>query len=175
MIKFFKKLRSRKQVAAFFEAAENRNISVIKDLLESGFDVNLKHRDFNWPVILSVVEYPEILEYVILLGADINAQETNKWYSPLILATRKEIKQSVIVLLRHHADTHLTSMAGLPAIFYALELGSDEIVDMLLDQEDDDAFLKEVVALCKEKGVDISNYQSSIDNRMNDILHNRPS
>lgn len=160
------------KIDIFFDAISAGDITKVKSFLENGYDVNQKHPDWDWPAALSAVAHPDILKLLIEYNVDIDAQETNKWYTPLINTARRGKTDVVKILLENNANTHLTSFAGLPALFYALEGKYEDIIHLLLKHETDDDFLYEVISLCEEKEIDIQKYLDHIKKRIEELEKN---
>lgn len=150
-----------------FEAVEDGDLNSVKKLIAKGCDVNIHKTAVNWPLILSAVPHPEILECLINNGAAVNVQEENKLYSPLITACRLNQIKSVKILLAHNADPHLTSFANLPALYYAIERDHNDIVQLILENEKDALFLRDFTWYCYEKSIDISSATNLIEQKIN--------
>ncbi len=136
---------------ALLESLEKQNYSQAKECLLQGANPNIRYSQWNWPSILSSVGSPSLLLLFIEKGADINVCEENKFYSPLILATRVNSVDSVKILLENGANRHHQSFAGLPALFYAMEFRHRKIFDLLLKQEDNVEFLNYMIDLYEDK------------------------
>jgi len=157
-IAYIKKKRKNKEITAFFTAVKTGDINTVRKKLKTEYEINQPYPDSDWPIALTSVKHPEILRLLISHGAEINNQESHKWYSPLINAVRFSQVESVNILLENNADTHLTSFAGLPALVYALEIKNEEIIELLLKNETSAEFLEKVKKICYEKGIDTELY-----------------
>ena len=166
---FLKKKILKMRVNEFFNAIENNDIEKVREFLENEYPVNTTHPSWDWPAAMSAISYPAILTLLIEYGVNINAQETNKWYTPLINASRLGMTDAVKILLKNNADTHLTSFVHFPALFYALEFKHPEIINLLLEHETDAEFINEVIRLCDKKNVDIKNYLDLLKKRIREI------
>jgi len=152
-----------------FAAVKSGNLQKVKELVDAVQNVNIVESGIEWPLILCAVAFPEILEYLIQQGADINSQEQNKLYSPLINAARLNHIESAKILIKYDADLHLTSFAGLTALHYAIERYHDEITKLLLNKENDPAYLKEFIQFCENTSFNLSIYKNMIIKRINEL------
>ncbi|MCB1144060.1 MAG: ankyrin repeat domain-containing protein [Leptospiraceae bacterium] len=151
---------------ALFEAVENNQVSKVKEYLDRGTDPNLRNSEWNWPLLLSASLNFPILKLLIESGADPNVFEENKFYSPLIQASRNGKTEIIEFLLDHGADSHHLSFAGLPALFYTIERNDLENSRVLLSREMDRDFLKECITLFREKKIPENQYKSLLEERI---------
>ena len=169
--RLFKKLCSLKN-NKIFNAVKSGDIEKVRELINKGKNIDIVHYDWNWPLVMSAVPYPDILELLIKNGVNIDCQETNKWYSPLINASRLNEIESVKILIKYNANTHLTSFVGFPAIFYAIERNYLKIVKILLKKENNIEFLEDVIKICIEKNILNTKYKELVEKRIIEIKGN---
>jgi len=145
---------------------EEGDFQKTKALLEKGVSPLLRHKNWNWPLILSAAVHYPVLKLLLEHGADVNAHEENKFYSPLILAVRHGALDCARLLLSHGADVHHESFAGLNALFYALEAGNEALIQLILEYEKNSDYLKHVLALCDEKNLDMSQWRHYLNEKI---------
>ena len=106
-----------------FEAVMAKNISVVKDALDKGAEVEARNKDGRTPLMVAA-RYPTIPEIVSLLlekGAEVNARNNAGW-TPLMRAARySTIPEIVTLLLDAGADALAKDEDGKRAIDHAKE------------------------------------------------------
>ncbi len=140
---------------------EEKDIKKIKELIDLGADFN---NLWSWdngingktPFIWVIEEgCPEIVEYMIQHGADVNAPaQYGDRDLPIMLATigRGDINL-VRLFLNYGADTTITNNKGKTLIMYAAEYRNVEILKMLLGENDCDLIVSQIFnknSLCNE-------------------------
>ena len=92
---------------ALLDAAEKGNIEAVKKTLADGADVNAKD-DNGWtPLHWAATSFDkEVSEYLITMGADVNAAETVSGMTPLHFAAAGDQKEIVELLLASGADVN---------------------------------------------------------------------
>ena len=83
------------------------NIEAVKKTLADGADVNAKD-DNGWTPLhwAAVIGHKEVSEYLITMGADVNAAETVSGMTPLHFAAAGDQKEIVELLLASGADVN---------------------------------------------------------------------
>lgn len=79
---------------ALIKAAGKGNIKIVKMLVEHGAKVNLKNNMEETP-LMSAVEYPEILQFLISKGADINAVSLNGDTAYTLAVQKAELYENI--------------------------------------------------------------------------------
>lgn len=136
-----------------------KNVEKIKELIDFGADFN----DFwSWdggnngktPFIWAIEEgYPEIVEYMIQHGADVNkpAQYADRDL-PIMLATIGNGNVDLVKLfLKYGANTSLTNIKGKTLIMYAAEYRNIDILKILLGKNDCDVIISQILTMKNEK------------------------
>jgi hypothetical protein len=128
-------------------AAGNRNLAVVKLLIEHGAKVNAVSKTENLPKIQTgTVEFggwtpllmaapfgpPVVVKTLLDAGAQVNVQDY-RGFTPLMLAvgTDRYSRETVKMLLDHSADTRLKNHAGDTALDWAGKLGDKEVIQAL--------------------------------------------
>lgn len=73
----------------------------------------------------------DILEALIVAGADLNKREAYKGYTPMVIALRAKDFNAVRLLLKHGASPSVFGTFG-PPLAYAASEGFEEIVDLFI-------------------------------------------
>jgi hypothetical protein len=115
------------------------DLVMVKLLLEKGADVNLPWKGpRSWTPLMFAHDNPEMLQELIVAGADLNARTTADWISlpsgrlvsrpggqtTLHLAALEGNAEAVRTLLRAGAEVELKAEDGLAALDYAVKLGA---------------------------------------------------
>jgi len=153
--------------AALAQAVEDRHLDRAATLLSKGADPNHRSQPWNWPIICSAHDNPEMLDLLITSGADIDASEGNKHYTPLMLAVRNHQLPAVGYLLKAGADRSLQSFAGLMALDYAIDEGNGSITSLLIEHESDPGVLRHALDFCERREIN--------DNQTHALLQKRIS
>lgn len=110
------------------------NLSVVKTLIASGADVNLKDTNGITPLMEATSSSNVVVtRELIALGADVNARD-HKGFTPLHHTTGSNSGKIVQLLLAHKADKDAQSDQGETALMRAARLNSSEMVKALLEQ-----------------------------------------
>lgn len=89
----------------WFKAATDGDEEVLRQLLNSGLDVNVRDEKQNTALHLATKHgHPNIMELLIKHGADVNAQ--NDWLSTPLHLTEKNM-ESIRILLEAGADPNI--------------------------------------------------------------------
>ena len=130
-----------------FQAAINGNIERLKELLDSGVDVNSKNYANQTPLHLAVknsnsTSSPETVQFLLENGANIDNQ-TSKMWTPLMKAVRYIGKnaningntnnQTVKILLEYSPNLALKNTDGWTAMLIATRYGDDETIRLMLE------------------------------------------
>lgn len=113
-------------------AINKGNIKIIKFLIESGANLNLRENSYyGTPLILAAdLGNLEIVSYLVKKGANIN--EKGKYgYSALMVASQKGHIEIVKFLVNNGANIHLKNISGDTALKYATNNGKHDIVSYL--------------------------------------------
>lgn len=122
--------RNRHGETALSIAAYMGNMGYVQRIVDSGAELNF----FGWPPITYAAfnNHPEIVEYLIKKGADINAK-TESGATALFLAARNGHIAVVKILLRYEADPTILDQNGETAVDVAMKGNFDEILTLLRD------------------------------------------
>ncbi|MCK4823582.1 ankyrin repeat domain-containing protein, partial [bacterium] len=149
---------------------------LVELLLSKGAEVNAKDKDNRTPLYYSYLfgeTYSDIIELLVVNGADVNVKCGRYDGTPLHYAAREGHKENVEVLLEHGADVNAKNARGGIALHIAAHEGHKEIVELLLENDADvnigEKYYnrtaaefamgqnhKEIVELLVSKGADIS-------------------
>ncbi len=129
-----------------FDAIESNNIEMVKDILNSGINPNIR-KGYTIPLnyaIQSASDYRlydndyashnqmiKIIELLLERGADPNFSNI-EGFTPLMHASMVNEKEIVNLLLNNGADPNLKDDDGNTALIYAVE-GAIEVVEILLN------------------------------------------
>jgi ankyrin repeat protein len=120
--------------ATITNAARDADIDEVRQLIQSGEDVNAPEADGTSALLwASYQAYPELVTLLIEAGADPNA--ANEFgITPLLQASRNGDAPTIKVLLDAGADIKMTHPGGETALMAAARSGSVESVSLLLDR-----------------------------------------
>ena len=113
------------------------NVEKVQSFIDTGTDVDATDKDGDTLLIqASILGYNEIVELLIVSGADVNfatsGDELLAGYTALIWATAGDNTETVELLIANGADVNATSEAGVTALIQASYGGSAEIVELLI-------------------------------------------
>lgn len=118
----------------FIDAIKRADIGKIKELIDSGVDVNGKDKQGATPLFYSIEkDNKEIVTILLNNGAIINAIKDASGSTPIHYAVNKGNEEIINLLINARADINEGSGFGAP-IFYAIEKGRANIVKLLLDK-----------------------------------------
>ena len=108
------------------------NIEAVKKTLADGADVNAKD-DNGWTPLhwAALSGHKEVSEYLITMGADVNAAETVSGMTPLHFAAVGDQKEIVELLLASGADVNAKTDAGETPLDNAIKYKRTETADLL--------------------------------------------
>ena len=118
-----------------FQAIENNNITKVKELLESGIDVNARNQFGDTPIQITCVGgYIEILK-LLLSHPDIDVNARNDYgTTPLYKACNNKFIEIVKLLLAHPSiDVNLEKENGFTPLLLSIHAKSFDISKLLLD------------------------------------------
>ena len=127
------------------ETIENNDLHGFEQALEDGLDPDIKLDET--PLIFYVLDKMPLLKSLLEHNVNINCSIPNKSYTPLIMAIRRNNTEAAMILLNKGADPDLISFAGLSAIFYAIEIANEEIIEFILKDKKDLKYLNEILDL----------------------------
>ena len=141
------------------DAAENNDIQRVRELLDSGADINFKDRYGFTALIRATAEgHTEMVRLLLDYGADINYQNRNGLIA-LIIASASGYTEIVRLLLEKGADpTIRNNISGMTALDQALIHGHTDIVELLESYNKEDEPLDEPP---DEPDRDLQKYESA--------------
>jgi ankyrin repeat protein len=105
-----------------------KSFTMIKFLVELGADLNLTDKSNNH-IIHYMITSPNILEFLIENGANVNAQ-TSLGSTPLMLAIVNRSKESIKLLLKK-SDVNIQNIKGKTALMYSIKYYEEVFYDIL--------------------------------------------
>ncbi|HUE87027.1 MAG TPA: ankyrin repeat domain-containing protein [Vicinamibacterales bacterium] len=122
------------QGPAVADAAMQKNVAAVRDLLKHGADVNAAQGDGMTPLHWAATHGDlELSKMLLVAGANIRATTRINGYTPLFLAAREGNAGVVAALLDAGADPQAVSATGSTPLMLAAGAGSIEAVERLLD------------------------------------------
>ena len=120
----------------FHIAARTGNVTIVKELLKLGIDVNTLDNNHQSPLhIASKNGHLGLVKELLKSGANVD-EEQFEFRTPIILASMKGHAEIVTELLKNGADTYCYDSSGQVAIHLAAENGHLEVVKVLLWNND---------------------------------------
>ena len=124
-----------------FTYVEDGNIQLVKNYINSGYNLNMQDDNGNTLLIYSTFYNKiRIIELLLNAGANINKQNING-YTALIYAARNNNIEIIKLLLNAGADIDKQNKSGDTALIYAAFRNNLEIVEILLDYGADEFIL----------------------------------
>eukprot|EP00966_Prymnesium_polylepis_P110003 2545159-Prymnesium_polylepis.1 len=114
--------------AELFQALEDGDVDVVEECVKAGVSVDVADDDLNTALILASEGEPEICEYLVAAGANVNAQNKNG-VTPLMAAVRYEDERVVELYVEAGADLQLKDRKGRTAV--DLAKNNDELLAAL--------------------------------------------
>ena len=126
-----------------FTYIDSDDIQLVKNYINSGYDLNIQDNYGNTPLILAALKNDiEIFKLLLNAGADINKQ--NKYgNTPLTMATSNNKIEIVKLLLNAGADIDKQNIFGNTPLIAAAYKNNREIVEILLDYGADEFILND--------------------------------
>ena len=114
-----------------FQAVENDNIQEATRALEEGADIDTLNRDDYTPLMTAVSSKKsiELIELLLLRGADVNASDDPKGYTSLMFASKNMDALVVRLLLYHGADITMRTTSGMNALSMLLAWNPRGMID----------------------------------------------
>jgi hypothetical protein len=118
---------------ALTRAASRGSIRDVKNLIETGADVNAIGRSGQTPLHNASYECkPEVVSMLLRSGADLDACDVETGIRPLHIAAEKGCLQACELLIRHGAEINVQTREGATALHLAARAGHAEVVLLLL-------------------------------------------
>ena len=114
-----------------FEAVEHDNIEEVNHAIEEGADIDTLNRYDYTPLMTAVSSKKsiELIELLLLRGADVNASDDPNGYTSLILASKNMNALVVRLLLYHGADITMRTTSGMNALSMLLAWSPRGMID----------------------------------------------
>jgi len=116
-------------------AASHGNLEIVKYLIDSGLDVNIKGGTFKASAINRAASegHQEIVKYLIDCGAELDVSEPDR--NPLFAAIYGGHKEIAQLLIDHGIDIGVSytgeNMTNMDAYAFAIERGQKDIAELL--------------------------------------------
>ena len=121
-----------------FDAIKDNDLEKVKELLDSGIDVNVKNEAGNTPLLFSVLNSSYIGIVKLLLEhpeIDVNAKNEYNEISSLFLAFEMEDTDTFKLLLSHpKIDVNIIDYREQTILYYACRYNRIELVKLLLEK-----------------------------------------
>jgi len=122
------------QGPAVVDAAMQKNVAAVRDLLKQGADVNAAQGDGMTPLHWAATHGDlELSKMLLVAGANVRATTRINGYTPLFLAAREGNAAVVAALLDAGADPRAVSVTGSTPLMLAAGAGNVDAVQRLLD------------------------------------------
>jgi ankyrin repeat protein len=122
------------QGPAVAEAAMQKNVAAVRDLLKEGADVNAAQGDGMTPLHWAASHGDlELTRMLLVAGANVRATTRINGYTPLFLAAREGNAAVVAALVEAGADPKAVSSTGSTPLMLAAGAGNADAVQRLLD------------------------------------------
>ncbi|MFH1672869.1 MAG: ankyrin repeat domain-containing protein [Pseudomonadota bacterium] len=128
-----------KSTHQLIQASEKGNIDLLRELLNTGVDVNARSEEGATALILAAFAgHGDICRLLIDQEIDINATDKNG-FTALMTACEAQVadKDLVALLIEKGADVNAASAGGSTALLSAAKTGNGEIVELLLSTSAD--------------------------------------
>jgi hypothetical protein len=118
----------------FIEAIKRGDLPEVKQLIDTGIEVNKKDKNGQLPLTIASGKGHELIVQVLLdKGANVNARNSDG-DTPLIFATRQGQQRVTELLLDNRADVNARTKDGSTALMFASANQRQRIVALLLDR-----------------------------------------
>lgn len=116
----------------FIQSARDGDMVAVQEYLNSGGDVNAKNPYGGTAIMFaSRAGHVEIAKLLLDAGADVNVHGNYAGTTALMWASQYESKEIVKLLIEAHAEINAKNHQGQTALYFALENGNTEIVQIL--------------------------------------------
>lgn len=118
---------------AFYDAALNGNINLIKSGAEGGFPVDKADENGSTAMMLAAFNgHTEVVRFLLLKGADVNHFDKNK-RTALMYASSGPANETVKILLENGAELNVVdNVEGFTALMFAAAEGQMEVLKSLM-------------------------------------------
>ncbi len=114
-------------------AAENGQNGFMQILIQAGANIHITDKDLNNLLQLSVIAEQHQSLIFLLEYPDIAINHTNRFgQTPLILATEKNLSESVKALIAKGASLNLSDHDGWSPLMYAVKKGTEDLVSIFI-------------------------------------------
>jgi hypothetical protein len=123
----------RKKVRKFVNAAEMGEMDTVRDLLDSGMNVNVQNYACRTALMKAAYHgHVELVEFLLSRGADVNAKDDNCRTALIVAASWHNNSQTIGILLAHGADVNARDKDGMTPLMFAAQSGYEDAVKVLL-------------------------------------------
>ncbi|WP_240633435.1 ankyrin repeat domain-containing protein [Paenibacillus montanisoli] len=122
----------------YFTAIENGDTVTVKNLVESGIDINLRNANYETGIILATSRNNfEMVKLLVTLGANVNRPSKEIDNTPIMIASVEGYTEIVQFLVENtKPDMTILNGYGGTALIPACEKGHVEVVELLLTKTD---------------------------------------
>jgi ankyrin repeat protein len=111
-------------------AVKTDNVGSLEDLISRGAVLDNTDK-YNWLYLAAKNNSTDVLRFLLKNGAPIDAKDPNTGDTALQAAVIQGHLQAVVILLAHHADTHVVHTTGETLMHDAVHIDNTEIIDAL--------------------------------------------
>ena len=156
------------EIPEVFEAIRQNNLSKIKTYVEQGGDIHgildTYEDEYGFATYSNPLTYacmknqPEIVQYLVDTGADVNEEHSENGYTPLHYAVQNNSLDIVDKLLVHDAAVNPKTDDGDTPLDFASEKNSLEIVKYLVDKKKADVTDKSLYYAVENNSLELITY-----------------
>lgn len=133
MTRTFNRMASQNYDMCLLQAAKEGKEAIVKRLVESGCNINVKGEDGKTPLIYAIdMGHENIVKYLLERHCDVNIQTIGDRFSALLLACLKNYENIAKMLINVGANVNAVNMKGDSPLIFAVNNKNENLVRRLI-------------------------------------------